>query len=194
MLIATRSLQTPEIRTSRIWTVCPRRWPRAVQTTSAVCRLHQTHSATGDPAGPLQGKGIILPLGAKRWAECAVRRDVIGPSDPRIPLLHGVPLVLGMMITDRYDHAAALYPNAKPRSSQPFWRTLPDSYRSVDNGDVAEASGVDSYEGPLVGEQLADIVIQSIGMNVIGVLHRAERCLPRMCGRRSCLLYTSDAA
>ena len=52
-------------------------------TSSAACRLHQNHSATGDPTGPLHGKGIIYrsrpkppnttpqPPGQPTWANCA---------------------------------------------------------------------------------------------------------------------------
>jgi hypothetical protein len=32
---------------------------RRCRPTSATCRPHQTHSATGDPGDPLQGKGIL---------------------------------------------------------------------------------------------------------------------------------------
>ena len=69
--------QTPGQRCvhPRIWTVVPQPSSReAVQTppSSATCRPRQTHSATGDPVGPLQGKGIILQKGP-RMAPAAMR-------------------------------------------------------------------------------------------------------------------------
>ena len=59
-----RAQQTPRVTTAsegaqipRIGTSYLTAGRQAVQTTSATCRPHHTHSATGDPGDPLQGKG-----------------------------------------------------------------------------------------------------------------------------------------
>jgi len=93
--------------------------------TSAACRRHQTHSATGDPAGPLQGKGIIL-----REAQC--------PTAPSLgSVLHGLEAECLAAIRQlerlrAHAHAVQLDAEACPR---------PDSDNLVSGAHAAARDG-----------------------------------------------------